>query len=60
MVVKYDVGEKVLVEGTIKSIQVDANGLVYVVDLASKPHRLSEKEVYSICNEADKNVEDTL
>lgn len=45
---KYDVGEKVLVEGIIKSIKADFTGLVYGIELCNGIHSLLEDQIYSI------------
>jgi len=49
---KYDVGQKVLVEGIIKNIKADSARLLYGVEFCGKIHNFNEEEIYSIpCDE---------
>lgn len=52
---KYDVGEKVLVEGIIKNVKADCTGLVYGIEFCGKVHNFSEDQIYPI-QQADKEI----
>jgi len=58
MNIKYDVGQKVLVQGIVKNVKIDSTGLLYGVEFCGKVHNFKEEEVYPIpSGEADKDAE---
>lgn len=45
---KYDVGEKVFVEGIITNIKADSTGLLYRVEFEGRLHNFREDQIYPI------------
>lgn len=54
---KFDVGDKVLVEGIIKNIKIDSAGLLYGIEFCSKVHNFREEEVHPM-DENDDGVKE--
>ena len=54
-ITKYDVGEKVLVEGVIKNIKMDSVGLVYGIQLNGKTYNFMEVLVHPFIEGGEDN-----
>ena len=46
MITKYDVGERVFVEGMITNIKADCEGLIYRVEFKGELHNFKEDQIY--------------
>lgn len=55
---KYDVGEKVLVEGIIKNVKADCTGLMYGIEFCGKVHNFREDQIYPISVEGGADDKD--
>lgn len=48
MQIKYGVGDRVLVEGVVKSVKIDNTGILYTVDISGRTSNLREGRLYPI------------